>query len=216
VKQEHSSGSSGHRGVQARKERQKEESALDAKLHGRWGKLDDSEKEEKNDEAEVKKEEPNFAPSGLLQADVNSVNGVVVKYAEPVDARLPDKRWRLYVFKGDQMMDPLHIHRQSHYLFGRDRKVVHVPVDHPSASKQHAVLQFRQKEALLPDGSLGLVIKPYIIDLGSTNKTMINKKPIEPAKYVELLENDVINFGLSSRDYVLLHDKSTGKDLDSP
>ena len=39
--------------------------------------------------------------------------------------------------------EPLPIHRQSFYLFGRERRVADVPTDHPSCSKQHAVLQFR-------------------------------------------------------------------------
>jgi hypothetical protein len=39
--------------------------------------------------------------------------------------------------------DPLYVHRMSCYLFGRERKVADVPTDHPSCSKQHAVLQYR-------------------------------------------------------------------------
>lgn len=39
--------------------------------------------------------------------------------------------------------DLLHISQQSCYLFGRDRGVVDIPLDHLSCSKQHAVLQFR-------------------------------------------------------------------------
>lgn len=44
------------------------------------------------------------------------------------------------------MADPdmLVLGRQSCYLFGRDRMVADIPVEHPSCSKQHAVLQFRQ------------------------------------------------------------------------
>lgn len=38
-------------------------------------------------------------------------------------------------------LDVLHIHRQSAYLFGRDRTVVDVVLEHPSCSKQHAVIQ---------------------------------------------------------------------------
>ena len=41
------------------------------------------------------------------------------------------------------MQDPLPIHRQSVYLFGRERRVADIPTDHPSCSKQHSVLQFR-------------------------------------------------------------------------
>ena len=38
-------------------------------------------------------------------------------------------------------IDLLHIQRQSAYLIGRDRAVVDIPVEHPSCSKQHAVIQ---------------------------------------------------------------------------
>ena len=37
--------------------------------------------------------------------------------------------------------DLLHVSRQSAYLFGRDHVVVDIPLDHPSCSKQHAVIQ---------------------------------------------------------------------------
>ena len=40
--------------------------------------------------------------------------------------------------------DMLVLGRQSCYLLGRDRMVVDIPIDHPSCSKQHAVIQFRQ------------------------------------------------------------------------
>ena len=57
-------------------------------------------------------------------------------------AKKPSIRWRFYVFKnGEPIDDPLYIHRQSCYLLGRDRKIADLPVDHPSCSKQHAVLQ---------------------------------------------------------------------------
>jgi smad nuclear-interacting protein 1 len=35
----------------------------------------------------------------------------------------------------------MHIQRQSAYLVGRDKTIVDIPVDHPSCSKQHAVIQ---------------------------------------------------------------------------
>lgn len=42
------------------------------------------------------------------------------------------------------------------------------------------------------------------MDLESTNGTLVNKNKIEPARYFELKPFDVINFGLSTRDYVLM------------
>ena len=81
--------------------------------------------------------------SGALMGDTNVFNGVVVKYSEPPEARKPKKRWRFYVFKGQESLPVMHLHRQSAYLIGKDRKVVDVPIDHPSCSRQHAVLQYR-------------------------------------------------------------------------
>lgn len=74
-------------------------------------------------EEPVEKEGVNLGLSGALTADVNTFNGVVIKYAEPPEARLPKRRWRFYVFKGDEVLPTLHLHRQSAYLMGRDRKV---------------------------------------------------------------------------------------------
>ena len=59
-------------------------------------------------------------------------------------------------------------------------------------------------------GLMATAVRPYLMDLGSTNGTCVNGEKLEPARYVELLEGDVIRFGLSSREYVLLHDRSAG------
>ena len=58
----------------------------------------------------VKKEEPqeevkekegiNLGLSGALTKDVNTFNGIVIKYSEPPEARIPKRRWRFYQFKG--------------------------------------------------------------------------------------------------------------------
>ena len=55
-------------------------------------------------------------------------------------------------------------------------------------------------------------VKPYVIDLGSSNGTFLNNQKIDPQRYVELREKDVVKFGYSSREYVLLHDNSAGQD----
>jgi len=41
----------------------------------------------------------------------------------------------------------------------------------------------------------------------STNGTFLNSRRIDSARYVELKPGDVLRFGLSSRDFVLLHDE---------
>ena len=48
------------------------------------------------------------------------------------------------------------------------------------------------------------IIKPYLIDLETTNGTFLNGKQIEAAHYIELLSNDVLKFGQSNREFVLM------------
>jgi smad nuclear-interacting protein 1 len=42
------------------------------------------------------------------------------------------------------------------------------------------------------------------MDLKSTNGTVLNGERLEPERYYELLPKDVITFGESSREYVIL------------
>ncbi|TPX38584.1 hypothetical protein SeLEV6574_g07734 [Synchytrium endobioticum] len=152
------------------------------------------------------KEKPNYQPSGKLAAEQNTYKGVVLKYSEPPEARKTVKKWRLYVFKGKEQVDLLHVHRQSAYLVGRERLVADIPIDHPSCSKQHAVLQYRQVSETNDLGDSSRVIKPYLIDLESANGSFLNGGKIEASRYYELKAGDTIKFGFSSRDYVILPD----------
>ncbi|EPQ09213.1 Smad nuclear-interacting protein 1 [Myotis brandtii] len=167
----------------------------------------------KNKEVPVK-EKPSFELSGALLEDTNTFRGVVIKYSEPPEARIPKKRWRLYPFKNDEVLPIMYIHRQSAYLLGRHRRIADIPIDHPSCSKQHAVFQYRLVEYTRADGTVGRRVKPHIIDLGSGNGTFLNNKRIEPQRYYELKEKDVLKFGFSSREYVLLHESSDTSEVD--
>ncbi|WOL17773.1 FHA domain-containing protein DDL [Canna indica] len=121
-----------------------------------WGSENDSLAKMKEAEQALEakeKQKPSFELSGKLAEETNKVRGVALLFNEPPDARKPDIRWRLYVFKaGEALNDPLFVHRQSCYLFGRERKVADIPTDHPSCSKQHAVIQYRLVEKEQPDG----------------------------------------------------------------
>ncbi|OCH85586.1 SMAD/FHA domain-containing protein [Obba rivulosa] len=157
------------------------------------------------------KAKPNFNPSGLLAAATKTVEHVdgtktVLKYHEPPEARKPPVGWRLYVFKGKEQVDLLHIHRQSAYLIGRDRTVCDITIEHPSCSKQHAVIQYRQVKEKSEFGDVKTTVKAFIIDLESTNGTQVNDEAIPQSRYYELKPGDVIKFGESAREYVLLHD----------
>ncbi|KAJ3088657.1 Smad nuclear-interacting protein 1 [Physocladia obscura] len=163
------------------------------------------------DDKKIIKEAPNFGVSGALSAEANTFKGVVLKYSEPPEARKPSSssKYRLYTFKGDEQIDMLPVARQSAYLFGRDRLVADIPVDHPSISKQHAALQYRLVSG--PSSSSfdggppgGKRVKPYLIDLDSANGTMLNGEKIDGSRYYELKSGDVVKFGFSSRDHVFM------------
>lgn len=176
-----------------------------------WGKP--SVKQESPEKSQ-EKEKPNFGLSGKLTEDTNTVNGVVIKCSEPPESRKPKRRWRLYPFKGEKALPTLYVHRQSAYLMGRDRKIADIPLDHPSCSKQHAVLQYRLVSFTREGGGQGKRIRPYLMDLESANGTFVNNVKLEPKRYHELLERDVIRFGFSTRDYVMLHEHSKDDALD--
>ena len=97
------------------------------------------------------------------------------------------------------------MHRKSAFLIGRDKTVADILTQHASCSKQHAVLQYRLQQKPTADGlSTEQSVRPYIMDLQSTNATFLNGAQIESARYYELKVKDVLRFGESTREYVLM------------
>lgn len=134
------------------------------------------------------------ATSSLSDAHHNRL-----RYKPPQESRMPDKHWRLYIIKDGIELDVLHTHRQPSFLLGRDRTLADIYTDHPSCSKQHAVLQFREITR-----SEVQVILPFLVDLDSTNGTFVNGQRIPPHMFYELRASDVIKFASSTREYVLM------------
>jgi smad nuclear-interacting protein 1 len=130
----------------------------------------------------------------------------VLKYHEPAEARKPPAReqWRLYVFKQKELLETVHLYRRSAWLVGRDEQVTDLVLAHPSVSKQHAVLQFRFISTTDEFGERSSRVKPYLIDLESANGTRLNGDEVGASRYVELVDGDVVTFGDSEREYVLM------------
>ena len=59
------------------------------------------------------------------------------------------------------------------------------------------MIQFRSQYTMQIDGTYTMEVKPYIMDLESTNGTILNGEQIESSRYYELLEKDMLKFGLS-------------------
>jgi len=47
-------------------------------------------------------------------------------------------------------------------------------------------------------------VQPFLIDLESANGSKLNGEQIEPARYYQILEKDVLKLGESTRDYVFM------------
>ncbi|KAM9949628.1 hypothetical protein ACTFIT_010847 [Dictyostelium discoideum] len=186
-----------------------------------------NEDEENKDKPNIVREKPDFKPSGSLKNDSSSNYGTIssgrnnnngeedeenkikLKWHEPAEAKLPTEKWMLYPFKGKDQLDTIYLHRKKSFLFGRNRDIADIPIDHPSCSSQHAVIVFRIRKKENPNtGSIKTFILPYIIDLESTNGTFLKGEKIEPAKYFELRPKDKITFGTSTREYILLCEDS--------
>ena len=110
----------------------------------------------------------------------------------------------MYVFKGQDTLADEKLYERSCWLFGRERQVVDVPTEHPSCSKQHAVLQFRHVSRKNEYGDVVGGVKLYLIDLESSNGTRLNGTRLEARRYVEVRSGDVIGFGDSEREYVVM------------
>merc|ERR1712048_222053 len=63
-------------------------------------------------------------------------------------------------------------------------------------SSQHAVIQYRRVKRS--------VIRPYIMDLKSRHGTYLMGDKMEPHRFYELLPKDKIQFGRSTREYIVL------------
>jgi smad nuclear-interacting protein 1 len=158
------------------------------------------------------KEKPNFKTTGALAKAANRVEGtkISLKYNEPPEARKPpaSQPWRIFVFKGDDVVDTIEIGQKSCWLLGRSHEVVDYVLEHPSSSGQHAAIQFRYIQKTVEDefgvkSSRGKV-KPYVIDLESSNGTELNGENIEASRYFELRDKDILKFAGSEREYVVM------------
>ncbi|KAF2797072.1 SMAD/FHA domain-containing protein [Melanomma pulvis-pyrius CBS 109.77] len=141
-------------------------------------------------------------------------SNIILKYTEPAEARKPSpsRTWRLYTFKGDDILDVINLWERSVWLLGREEQVVDVVTPHPSCSGQHAALQFRytmkeddkKEECDSMQENDRPCVRLYLIDLDSANSTRLNEKRIESGRYVEIRHGDVIEFGGSKREYVII------------
>ncbi|KAG8076012.1 hypothetical protein GUJ93_ZPchr0006g46260 [Zizania palustris] len=110
-------------------------------------------------------------------------------YTIPEWSAAPGHPFFLEVLKDGTIVDKLDVSKKGAYMFGRIDLCDFV-LEHPTISRFHAVLQFRNDEDV------------FLYDLGSTHGSFINKTQIKKKIYVKIHVGDVIRFGQSSRLYI--------------
>lgn len=110
-------------------------------------------------------------------------------YEPPEWSEAPIHPFKLEVLRSGSLLETLDVDRRTFYILGRNPEA-HIILEHPSVSRFHAVLQYRSHQA-------------YIMDLGSTHGTKLNKRLIPKKQFIEIFVGDLLSFGASTRVYIL-------------
>ncbi|GIL77354.1 hypothetical protein Vretimale_2815 [Volvox reticuliferus] len=118
--------------------------------------------------------------------------GPAPSYDPPSWSGVPEGvEYCLEVLKNGSIVETRAINSRPFYTFGRNPSADFI-LEHPSASRLHAVLQFN-----------GETREAFIYDPGSTHGTFLNKQQIKSKVYVPLAVGHTLRFGSSSRLYIL-------------
>lgn len=125
----------------------------------------------------------------------------------------PEANYALEILKNGTIVDTVPLTHRSYFVVGR-LPVCDVPLEHPSISRYHAVIQYRGQAG--EGGCVGEERGFYVHDLGSTHGTVVNKNKIPPKTYVRLRVGHVLKFGGSSRLFILQVGLSSRLSSDPP
>lgn len=112
-------------------------------------------------------------------------------YEAPAWSALPAAAFQLEVLKDGSIVDTIDLNGKAFFTLGRQHGLVDITMDHPSISRLHAVLNFREDGALM------------LRDMGSAQGTQLNKSPCEKDTYYRVYVGDMIRFGASTRKYIV-------------
>ena len=167
-------------------------------LAGAWAQEVAGERERERERERGERERGGRARgSGREQQGEGPPEVVRLKHAEPAEGRVPvGQDWRVYALEGDEVLGTFYVAHRSCFLWGRDPRVADLPAEHPSCSKQHAVLQYLKGDGKGEgEGEGAAPVAPYVMDLGSAGGTRLNGVSLAPWRYHALASRDVLHFG---------------------
>lgn len=125
--------------------------------------------------------------------------------------------YTLDVLKNGVIIENLLLSSKAFYVFGRlPQPACDVPLEHPSISRYHAILQFIRNEESNEEGgdsNAQLATGWYVYDLGSTHGTFVNKQRAVPRTYLAVKTGDFLRFGASTRQFIL---QAATSEIDEP
>jgi pSer/pThr/pTyr-binding forkhead associated (FHA) protein len=114
-----------------------------------------------------------------------------LSYQEPTWSAPPVEKFQLEVLKDGSIVSTIDLDGKAFFTLGRQPDIVDIVMDHPSISRMHAVLNFRDDGALM------------LRDLGSAQGTQLNKSLCDKNTYYRVYVGDMIKFGASTRKYIV-------------
>ncbi|XP_022335105.1 kanadaptin-like [Crassostrea virginica] len=133
--------------------------------------------------------------SKLSPAEQLQQSRIAIPYKEPSWGGVCEEDYKFEVLKNGTIIDTIKLDK-SFFVFGR-LPSCDVPMEHPSLSRHHAVVQFCRIQT--NDQEKGW----YLYDLDSTHGTWINKNKVYPKKYYRIRVGHVLKFGGSTRLHIL-------------
>jgi len=137
----------------------------------------------------------------LTPAQKKKYESIPMPYKEPSWSGIPEVPYQLEVLKMGKIVESIELNAKPFVVFGR-LPTCDVPLEHPSLSRFHAVLQYRAADES-PDAPDDRKKGFYLIDLGSTHGTFLNKSQVEANSFIRLKNGHMFKFGGSSRYFIL-------------
>ncbi|WAR04696.1 NADAP-like protein [Mya arenaria] len=122
-------------------------------------------------------------------------NHAAVPYTEPIWGSACKEKFSFEVIKNGAVIDNVDLTTQNFHVVGR-LPSCDIPMEHPSLSRHHAVIQYSGGSADFAQGW-------YLYDLDSTHGTWINKNKVPPSTFHRLHVDYVLKFGGSTRLFIL-------------
>ncbi|KAL4228390.1 Kanadaptin [Mactra antiquata] len=119
-----------------------------------------------------------------------------IPYKAPAWSGICEEKFSFEIIKNGAVIENIDLTKQAYHVIGR-LPSCDIPMEHPSLSRYHAVVQYSNGSSdQYPSGW-------YLYDLDSTHGTWINKNKVPSQKYHRLHVDYVLKFGGSTRLFIL-------------